>query len=95
VTSVLERHYVEARSFAWFLRSHTWQHHVLRVAINDLRSLFSERCPAAGAAGRRLRPGKSFKHLQQVFAPAPDRRRRRPHSLNRAVKKHAPGLPWS
>ncbi len=30
--------YVEETRFGfWFLRSHTWQHHVLRVAINDLR----------------------------------------------------------
>ena len=38
--------YVEETRFGfWFLRSHTWQHHVLRVAINDLRSLFSESLP--------------------------------------------------
>ena len=39
--------YVEETRFGfWFLRSHTWQHHVLRVAINDLRGLFSEAPPA-------------------------------------------------
>jgi hypothetical protein len=38
--------YVEETRFGlWFLRSHTWQHHVLRVAINDLRGLFSEPLP--------------------------------------------------
>ena len=29
--------YVEETRFGfWFLQSHVWQHHVLRVAINDL-----------------------------------------------------------
>ncbi|NWB48122.1 class I SAM-dependent methyltransferase [Pseudomonas gingeri] len=64
--------YVEETRFGfWFLRSHTWQHHVLRVAINDLRGLFSEALPAnpvildAGCG-----QGKSFPYLQQTFAPA-------------------------
>lgn len=64
--------YVEETRFGfWFLRSHTWQHHVLRVAINDLRGLFSEALPAnpvildAGCG-----QGKSFQYLQQAFAPA-------------------------
>jgi len=64
--------YVEETRFGfWFLRSHTWQHHVLRVAINDLRGLFSEALPAnpvildAGCG-----QGKSFQYLQQTFAPA-------------------------
>ncbi|WP_248795966.1 class I SAM-dependent methyltransferase [Pseudomonas sp. MWU13-2105] len=64
--------YVEETRFGfWFLRSHTWQHHVLRVAINDLRGLFSEALPTnpvildAGCG-----QGKSFQYLQQVFAPA-------------------------
>ena len=61
----------ETRFGFWFLRSHTWQHHVLRVAINDLRGLFSESLPAnpvildAGCG-----QGKSFQYLQQTFAPA-------------------------
>nr|WP_253912089.1 class I SAM-dependent methyltransferase [Pseudomonas sp. CVAP\ len=52
------------------MRSFTWQHHVLRVAINDLRSLFSEALPShpvlldAGCG-----QGKSFQYLHQVFAP--------------------------
>ncbi|KIH85602.1 class I SAM-dependent methyltransferase [Pseudomonas batumici] len=64
--------YVEETRFGfWFLRSHTWQHHVLRVAINDLRGLFSEAPPANPVlldvgCGQ----GKSFQYLQQVFAPA-------------------------
>ncbi|WP_338526664.1 methyltransferase domain-containing protein [Pseudomonas batumici] len=64
--------YVEETRFGfWFLRSHTWQYHVLRVAINDLRGLFSEAPPANPVlldvgCGQ----GKSFQYLQQVFAPA-------------------------
>ena len=68
----LSKNYVEETKFGfWFLRSHTWQHHVLRVAINDLRSLFSEPLPVAPVlldAG--CGQGKSFKLLQQVFAPS-------------------------
>ncbi|MGE8097412.1 class I SAM-dependent methyltransferase [Pseudomonas fluorescens] len=63
--------YVEETRFGfWFLRSFTWQHHVLRVAINDLHSLFSEALPSrpvlldAGCG-----QGKSFQYLHQVFAP--------------------------
>ncbi|UCZ82023.1 class I SAM-dependent methyltransferase [Pseudomonas sp. L5B5] len=63
--------YVEETRFGfWFLRSHTWQHHVLRVAINDLRSLFDSeppRNPVLLDAG--CGQGKSFQHLRQVFAP--------------------------
>jgi len=63
--------YVEETRFGfWFLRSHTWQHHVLRVAINDLRGLFSESLPASPVlldAG--CGQGKSFRHLRQTFAP--------------------------
>jgi hypothetical protein len=45
--SYLSDNYVEETCFGfWFLRSHTWQHHVLRVAINDLRALFSAPLPA-------------------------------------------------
>ncbi|MFH0024187.1 class I SAM-dependent methyltransferase [Pseudomonas fluorescens] len=63
--------YVEETRFGfWFLRSHTWQHHVLRVAINDLRGLFTEALPQkpvlldAGCG-----QGKSFAHLRQTFSP--------------------------
>jgi ubiquinone/menaquinone biosynthesis C-methylase UbiE len=69
--SYLSDNYVEETRFGfWFLRSHTWQHHVLRVAIDDLRSLFSSSPPAnpvlldAGCG-----QGKSFRYLRQVFAP--------------------------
>jgi SAM-dependent methyltransferase len=63
--------YVEETRLGFlFLRSHTWQHHVLRVAINDLRSLFSEALPQdpvlldAGCG-----QGKSFQYLQSAFSP--------------------------
>ena len=60
----------ETRMGFWFLRSHTWQHHVLRVAINDLRSLFSDELPTAPVildAG--CGQGKSFQYLDKTFAP--------------------------
>ena len=69
--SYLSDNYVEETRFGfWFLRSHTWQHHVLRVAIHDLRDLFSAPLPAnpvlldAGCG-----QGKSFQYLRQTFAP--------------------------
>lgn len=64
--------YVEETRFGlWFLRSHTWQHHVLRVAINDLRNLFDDPLPNAPVlldAG--CGQGKSFRRLREVFAPS-------------------------
>ncbi|MFY1666302.1 class I SAM-dependent methyltransferase [Pseudomonas sp. Pseu.R1] len=64
--------YVEETRIGFaFLRSHTWQHHVLRVAINDLRSLFDEHPPQnpvildAGCG-----QGKSFQYLHTVFNPS-------------------------
>ena len=69
--SYLSDNYVEETRFGfWFLRSHTWQHHVLRVAINDLRNLFTEALPCkpvlldAGCG-----QGKSFQYLHQRFSP--------------------------
>ncbi|MDI6933624.1 methyltransferase domain-containing protein [Serratia sp. Se-PFBMAAmG] len=64
--------YVEETRIGFrFLSSHIWQHHVLRVAINDLRRLFGGEPPQAPVlldAG--CGQGKSFKHLHQVFAPS-------------------------
>lgn len=64
--------YVEETRFGlWFLRSHTWQHHVLRVAIEDLRGLFDAPPPAAPVlldAG--CGQGKSFQYLNRVFQPS-------------------------
>ena len=69
--SYLSDNYVEETRFGlWFLRSYTWQYRVLRVAIDDFRSLFSEALPSnpvlldAGCG-----QGKSFKYLQQTFMP--------------------------
>ncbi|PJI46555.1 MAG: SAM-dependent methyltransferase [Pseudomonas sp.] len=63
--------YVEETRFGfWFLQSHTWQHHVLRVAINDLKRLVSWDIPAnpvlldAGCG-----QGRSFRLLREAFQP--------------------------
>lgn len=64
--------YVEETRFGfWFLQSHTWQHHVLRVAINDLKRLLPAAPPQAPVlldAG--CGQGKSFRLLADAFAPA-------------------------
>uniref|UniRef100_UPI00125EA1FE methyltransferase domain-containing protein n=1 Tax=Acinetobacter guerrae TaxID=1843371 RepID=UPI00125EA1FE len=64
--------YVEETRFGfWFLQSHTWEHHVLRVAINDLKGLFHAPLPEAPVlldAG--CGQGKSFRLLADAFAPS-------------------------
>jgi ubiquinone/menaquinone biosynthesis C-methylase UbiE len=64
--------YVEETGFGfWFLQSHVWQHHVLRVAINDLKRLAGAGLPVAPVlldAG--CGQGKSFGLLAAAFAPA-------------------------
>ena len=64
--------YVEETRFGfWFLQSHVWQHHVLRVAINDLRGLFAGPLPESPVlldAG--CGQGKSFGLLADAFKPA-------------------------
>lgn len=64
--------YVEETRFGfWFLQSHTWQHHVLRVAINDLKRLVSWNTPQnpvlldAGCG-----QGRSFRLLRDAFRPS-------------------------
>ncbi|WP_233841449.1 class I SAM-dependent methyltransferase [Dyella sp. 2HG41-7] len=63
--------YVEETRIGFhFLRTYTWQHHVLRVAINDLKRLIGEPLPQGGAlldvgCGQ----GKSFRLLRDAFAP--------------------------
>jgi ubiquinone/menaquinone biosynthesis C-methylase UbiE len=63
--------YVEETRIGFhFLRSHTWQHHVLRVAINDLKRLIGEPLPQGGSlldvgCGQ----GKSFRLLRDAFLP--------------------------
>ncbi|MBS7690365.1 methyltransferase domain-containing protein [Pseudomonas lalucatii] len=64
--------YVEETGFGfWFLQSHVWQHHVLRVAIDDLEGLIDRPLPSAPVlldAG--CGQGKSFALLQAAFRPA-------------------------
>lgn len=63
--------YVEETRIGFhFLRTHTWQHHVLRVAINDLKRLLGEPLPQGGVlldAG--CGQGKSFRLLREAFQP--------------------------
>jgi len=64
--------YVEETGFGvWFLRTHTWQHHVLRVAINDLQRLADPPLLKGlvfldAGCGQ----GLSFRPLRDTFAPA-------------------------
>ncbi|TBV08595.1 class I SAM-dependent methyltransferase [Phytopseudomonas dryadis] len=64
--------YVEETGFGfWFLRSHVWQHHVLRVAIDDLHKLISGPLPSdAVLLDAGCGQGKSFALLQRAFQPA-------------------------
>jgi len=63
--------YVPETAFGiWFLRTHTWEHHVLRVAINDLKRLVAAPVPKSPVildAG--CGQGKSFRLLNDAFAP--------------------------
>jgi ubiquinone/menaquinone biosynthesis C-methylase UbiE len=64
--------YVEETRIGFvFLRTHTWQHHVLRVAINDLKRLVDGPLPKRGTlldvgCGQ----GRSFRLLRDAFAPS-------------------------
>lgn len=64
--------YVEETRFGfWFLQSHVWQHHVLRVAINDLRGLFASPLPESPVLlDTGCGQGKSFGLLAEAFNPA-------------------------
>lgn len=63
--------YVEETRIGFrFLSSFIWQHHVLRVAINDLKQLCEASAPQGGVlldvgCGQ----GKSFRLLQEAFQP--------------------------
>ncbi|HEY2622324.1 MAG TPA: methyltransferase domain-containing protein [Dyella sp.] len=63
--------YVEETRLGFqFLRTRTWQHHVLRVAINDLKRLTGEPLPHGGTlldvgCGQ----GRSFRLLRDAFGP--------------------------
>jgi ubiquinone/menaquinone biosynthesis C-methylase UbiE len=65
-------HYVEETAFGfWFLQSRVWEQHVLRVAVADLKRLIDAPLPSAAVlldAG--CGQGKSFRLLQEAFAPA-------------------------
>lgn len=55
----------------WFLRTATWEHHVLRVAIDDLKRLIDTALPDAPVivdAG--CGQGQSFRLLGKAFRPA-------------------------
>lgn len=54
----------------WFLRTHTWEHHVLRVAINDLKRLIDSPLPGApDIVDVGCGQGKSFRLLVEAFQP--------------------------
>lgn len=55
----------------WFLRTHTWEHHVLRVAIDDLKRLIDVPLPQAPViVDVGCGQGISFRLLAQAFAPS-------------------------
>ena len=54
----------------WFLRTATWEHHVLRVAINDLKCLIDTTLPAAPViVDVGCGQGQSFRLLGNAFNP--------------------------
>ncbi|MGF6568348.1 ubiquinone/menaquinone biosynthesis C-methylase UbiE [Paraburkholderia sp. GAS333] len=54
----------------WFLRTHTWEHHVLRVAINDLKGLIGTPLPVAPViVDVGCGQGISFRLLAEAFKP--------------------------
>ncbi|WGS49052.1 class I SAM-dependent methyltransferase [Paraburkholderia sp. D15] len=63
--------YVPETAFGiWFLRTYTWEHHVLRVAINDLKRLIDTPLPAAPViADVGCGQGISFRLLADAFKP--------------------------
>lgn len=55
----------------WFLRTHTWEHHVLRVAIYDLKRLIDTPLPQAPViVDVGCGQGISFKLLARAFKPS-------------------------
>jgi ubiquinone/menaquinone biosynthesis C-methylase UbiE len=82
----------------WFLRTYTWEHHVLRVAINDLKRLIDTPLPGAPViVDVGCGQGRSFRLLAEAFAPCrivgidyhePSLRLAREAAA--ALRKHAP-----
>ena len=70
-TNPAAKYVAETRFGFWFLRSHVWQHHVLRVAIADLQRLMDPPLPNkpilldAGCG-----QGRSFRLLRGAFSPS-------------------------
>ncbi len=56
----------------WFLRTYTWEHHVLRVAIDDLKRLTIDAplAPKPVIVDAGCGQGISFKLLARAFAPS-------------------------
>jgi ubiquinone/menaquinone biosynthesis C-methylase UbiE len=63
--------YVPETAFGlWFLRTATWEHHVLRVAINDLKRLVDTTLPAAPViVDVGCGQGQSFRLVGNAFRP--------------------------
>lgn len=60
----------ETRIGFHFLRTHTWQHHVLRVAIKDLKRMIGEPLPPiASLLDVGCGQGRSFRLLRDAFQP--------------------------
>jgi ubiquinone/menaquinone biosynthesis C-methylase UbiE len=63
--------YVEETRIGFvFLRTFTWQHHVLRVAINDLKRLAGPLSQGGTLLDVGCGQGRSFRYLRDVFAPS-------------------------
>lgn len=62
--------YVEETRIGFvFLRTYTWQHHVLRVAVNDLKRLAGDVPQGGTLLDVGCGQGRSFRYLRDVFAP--------------------------
>ncbi|WP_133647847.1 class I SAM-dependent methyltransferase [Paraburkholderia flava] len=62
--------YVPETAFGiWFLRTHTWEHHVLRVAIDDLKKLVDTPPDAPTIVDVGCGQGISFHLLARAFRP--------------------------
>jgi ubiquinone/menaquinone biosynthesis C-methylase UbiE len=62
--------YVEETRIGFvFLRTYTWQHHVLRVAVNDLNRLAGKVTQGGTLLDVGCGQGRSFRYLRDVFAP--------------------------